>query len=226
MEQRQPIGSSIILKDLTTARQLLTQSQQQTQKEISDKDAFVVSNLVWKHRSSYGPVDSFSASTPIGALEKLQRRGQVALAQGLGLEGTALFTGLGLAQQYPPEIYLTSGTLLALAGLGYMQVRWKAAESEFKAQAEVLAEKLKEDIVVRASILFLLFRWTISMEPFFFLQLLPNECNLLFLGYVPRPSGQDDCEALVERGPSPGQEPGRPFDAFVGAAQGPHGDQA
>ncbi|KAF9315764.1 hypothetical protein BG003_002660 [Podila horticola] len=147
LEQRQPIGSSIILKDLTTARQLLTQSQQQTQKEISDKDAFVVSNLVWKHRSSYGPVDSFSASTPIGALEKLQRRGQVALAQGLGLEGTALFTGLGLAQQYPPEIYLTSGTLLALAGLGYMQVRWKAAESEFKAQAEVLAEKLKEDIV-------------------------------------------------------------------------------
>ncbi|KAF9372233.1 hypothetical protein CPC16_002538, partial [Podila verticillata] len=55
---------------------------------------------------------------------------------------------LGLAQQYPPEIYLTSGTLLALAGLGYMQVRWKAAESAFKAQAEVLAEKLKEDIVV------------------------------------------------------------------------------
>ncbi|KAG0093659.1 hypothetical protein BGZ93_007782, partial [Podila epicladia] len=78
---------------------------------------------------------------------KLQRRGQVVLAQGLGLQGTALFTGVGLAQQYPPEIYLTSGTLLALAGLGYMQVRWKAAESEFKAQAEILAEKLKEDIV-------------------------------------------------------------------------------
>ncbi|KAG0011312.1 hypothetical protein BGZ81_002244 [Podila clonocystis] len=148
MEQRQPIGSSIVLKDLATARQLLTQAQQRTQKEISDKDAFVVSNLVWKHRSSYGPVDrTFDSSTPTGALEKLQRRGQVALAQGLGLEGTALFTGVGLAQQYPPEIYLTSGTLLALAGLGYLQVRWKAAESEFKAQAEVLAEKLKEDIV-------------------------------------------------------------------------------
>ncbi|KAI9240305.1 MAG: hypothetical protein BYD32DRAFT_485033 [Podila humilis] len=147
MEQKQPIGSSIVLKDLTTARQLLTQSQERTQKEISDKDAFVVSNLVWKHRSSYGPVDRTFVSTSPGALEKLQRRGQVALAQGLGLQGTALFTGLGLAQQYPPEIYLTSGTLLALAGLGYMQVRWKAAESEFKAQAEVLAEKLKEDIV-------------------------------------------------------------------------------
>ncbi|KAF9208099.1 hypothetical protein BGZ59_010795, partial [Podila verticillata] len=147
MEQKQPIGSSIVLKDLTTARQLLTQSQERTQKEISDKDSFVVSNLVWKHRSSYGPVDRTFVSTSPGALEKLQRRGQVALAQGLGLQGTALFTGLGLAQQYPPEIYLTSGTLLALAGLGYMQVRWKAAESEFKAQAEVLAEKLKEDIV-------------------------------------------------------------------------------
>ncbi|KAG0013316.1 hypothetical protein BGZ82_002179, partial [Podila clonocystis] len=148
MEQRQPIGSSIVLKDLATARQLLTQSQQRTQKEISDRDAFVVSNLVWKHRSSYGPVDrTFDSSTPTGALEKLQRRGQIALAQGLGFQGTALFTGVGLAQQYPPEIYLTSGTLLALAGLGYLQVRWKAAESEFKAQAEVLAEKLKEDIV-------------------------------------------------------------------------------
>ncbi|KAG0074265.1 hypothetical protein BGZ92_003470 [Podila epicladia] len=148
MEQRQPIGSSVVLKDLATARQLLTQSQQRTQKEINDKDAFVVSNLVWKHRSSYGPVDrTFDSSTPTGALEKLQRRGQVVLAQGLGLQGTALFTGVGLAQQYPPEIYLTSGTLLALAGLGYMQVRWKAAESEFKAQAEILAEKLKEDIV-------------------------------------------------------------------------------
>ena len=149
MEQKQPIGSSIVLKDLATARQLLTQSQERTQKEISDKDAFVVSNLVWKHRSSYGPVDRTFVSTSPGALEKLQRRGQVALAQGLGLQGTALFTSLGLAQQYPPEIYLTSGTLLALAGLGYMQVRWKAAESEFKAQAEVLVEKLKGDIVVR-----------------------------------------------------------------------------
>lgn len=96
-----------------------------------------------------------------GALERLQRRGQVALAQGLGLQGTAVLTGLGLAQQYPPEVYLTSGGLLALAGLGYLQVRWKAAESEFKAETESLAEQLKQDIVVRISrlLLFLSIIW-------------------------------------------------------------------
>ncbi|KAG0249055.1 hypothetical protein BGZ95_007716 [Linnemannia exigua] len=37
--------------------------------------------------------------------------------------------------------------MLALAGLGYMQVRWKAAENEFKAEAESLADQLKQDIV-------------------------------------------------------------------------------
>ncbi|KAG0332383.1 hypothetical protein BG004_001289 [Podila humilis] len=155
MEQRLPIGSSVVLKDLKAARQLLTKTQQRTQQDIKDMDAFVVSNLVWKHRLSYGPVDStFVPTTTLaapssspGALERLQRRGQMALAQGLGLQGTALFTGLGLAQQYPPEIYLTSGTMLALAGLGYMQVRWKAAEMEFKAQADTLADQLKEEIV-------------------------------------------------------------------------------
>ncbi|GJJ70785.1 hypothetical protein EMPS_03135 [Entomortierella parvispora] len=147
LEATKPIGSSAVLQDLAHARQLLTAAEQDTQKEIKDKDAFVVSNVVWKHRTAYGHVDrSLEVGRP-GALERLQRRGQVTLAQGLGIEGTALFTGLGLAQQYPPEIYLTSGTLLALAGLGYMQVRWKAAENEFKAEADALAEQLKQDIM-------------------------------------------------------------------------------
>ncbi|KAG0047680.1 hypothetical protein BGZ83_007305 [Gryganskiella cystojenkinii] len=147
LERTRPIGSSAVLKDLAHARQLLTSAEQDTQQEIKDRDAFVVSNVVWKHRTAYGHVDrSLEIGRP-GALERLQRRGQITLAQGLGIEGTALFTGLGLAQQYPPEIYLSSGTLLALAGLGYMQVRWKAAENEFKAEADALAEKLKQDIV-------------------------------------------------------------------------------
>ncbi|KAF9174545.1 hypothetical protein BGX21_010127 [Mortierella sp. AD011] len=147
LEQTKPIGSTAVLQDLNSGRQLLNNTQDNTLQEIKDKDAFVVSNVVWKHRTAYGTVErSLEAGRP-GALERLQRRGQVTLAQGLGLQGTALFTGLGLAQQYPPEIYLTSGTLLALAGLGYMQVRWKSAENEFKAEADALAEKLKQDIV-------------------------------------------------------------------------------
>ncbi|KAG0259312.1 hypothetical protein BG011_002733 [Mortierella polycephala] len=147
MEQNKPIGSSAVLQDLASARQLLTHTRDDTQQEIKDKDAFVVSNVIWKHRNAYGTVErSLQAGRP-GTLERLQRRGQVVLAQGLGLQGTALFAGLGLAQQYPPEIYLSSGTLLALAGLGYMQVRWKAAENEFKAEADALAEQLKQDIV-------------------------------------------------------------------------------
>ncbi|KAF9118161.1 hypothetical protein BGW39_001425 [Mortierella sp. 14UC] len=119
----------------------------ETEHRIKDKDVFVVSNIVWKHRTAYGTLEHSLAAGRPGALERLQRRGQVALAQGLGLQGTAVFTGLGLAQQYPPEVYLTSGTMLALAGLGYMQVRWKAAENEFKAEAESLADQLKQDIV-------------------------------------------------------------------------------
>ncbi|KAK3825398.1 MAG: hypothetical protein J3Q66DRAFT_327667 [Benniella sp.] len=147
LEQTRPIGSSSALQDLANARQLLSHAQDGTQQEIRDKDAFVVSNLVWKHRSAYGTVErSLEAGRP-GALERLQRRGQVTLAQGLGIQGTALFTGLGLAQHYPPEIYLTSGTLLALVGLGYMQLRWKAAENEFKGEADALADQLKQDIV-------------------------------------------------------------------------------
>ncbi|KAF9915667.1 hypothetical protein BX616_005633 [Lobosporangium transversale] len=147
LEHTRPIGSTAVLHDLANVRQLLNHAQNDTQQEIKDKDAFVVSNIVWKHRNAYGTVErSLKAGRP-GALERLQMRGQIALAQGLGLQGTALFAGLGLAQQYPPEVYLTSGTLLALAGLGYMQVRWKAAEREFKAEAEALAEKLKHDIV-------------------------------------------------------------------------------
>ncbi|KAF9185530.1 hypothetical protein BGZ51_000608 [Haplosporangium sp. Z 767] len=147
MEQDKPIGSAAVLEDLANARQLLTHMRDDTQQQIKDKDAFVVSNVVWKHRNAYGTVErSLQAGRP-GALERLQRRGQVVLAQGLGLQGTALFAGLGLAQQYPPEIYLSSGTLLALAGLGYMQIRWKAAENEFKAEADALAEQLKQDIV-------------------------------------------------------------------------------
>ncbi|KAF9109481.1 hypothetical protein BGX27_007579 [Mortierella sp. AM989] len=147
LEQSKPIGSTVVLQDLNSARQLLSHTQDGTLQEIKDKDAFVVSNIVWQHRTAYGTVErSLEAGRP-GALERLQRRGQVTLAQGLGLQGTALFTGLGLAQQFPPEIYLTSGTLLALAGLGYMQVRWKSAENEFKAEADALAEKLKQDIV-------------------------------------------------------------------------------
>lgn len=157
LEATKPIGSSAVLEDLAHARQLLTSTEQDTQKGIKDKDAFVVSNVVWKHRTAYGHVDrSLEVGRP-GALERLQRRGQVTLAQGLGIEGTALFAGLGLAQQYPPEIYLSSGTLLALAGLGYMQVRWKAAENEFKAEADALAEQLKQDIVVGALFIFLFF---------------------------------------------------------------------
>ncbi|KAF9998620.1 hypothetical protein BGZ79_007702, partial [Entomortierella chlamydospora] len=118
LEQTKPIGSTAVLQDLNSARQLLNNTQDNTLQGIKDKDAFVVSNVVWKHRTAYGTVErSLEAGRP-GALERLQRRGQVTLAQGLGLQGTALFTGLGLAQQYPPEIYLTSGTLLALAGLG------------------------------------------------------------------------------------------------------------
>jgi len=151
LEQTKPIGSSSALQDLANTRQLLSHTQDGTQQEIRDKDAFVVSNVVWKHRSAYGTVErSLEAGRP-GALERLQRRGQVTLAQGLGIQGTALFTGLGLAQHYPPEIYLTSGTLLALIGLGYMQVRWKAAENEFKGEADALADQLKQDIVVRGS---------------------------------------------------------------------------
>ncbi|KAF9092191.1 hypothetical protein BGX29_010579 [Mortierella sp. GBA35] len=147
LEQTKPIGSTAVLQDLTDARQMLSHAQNDTQQEIKDKDAFVVSNIVWKHRTAYGTLEhSLQAGRP-GALERLQRRGQVALAQGLGIQGTAFFTGLGLAQQYPPEVYLSSGTLLALAGLGYMQLRWKAAESEFKAEAESLADQLKQDIV-------------------------------------------------------------------------------
>ncbi|KAF9421929.1 hypothetical protein BGZ94_008707 [Podila epigama] len=148
LEERSPLGSSIVLRDLTLARQLLYQSMETMQQDATGKDASVVSNLFWKHRSSYGPVDSSSlVSASTGALERLQRRGQVVLAQGLGLEGTALFASVGLAQQYPPEIYLTSGTLLSLAGLGYMHARWNAAENEFRAQAEALAVKLKSDVV-------------------------------------------------------------------------------
>ncbi|KAI8606270.1 hypothetical protein EDD21DRAFT_31825 [Dissophora ornata] len=147
LEHTKPIGSSAVLQDLANARQLLTHAQDETQQGIKDKDAFVVSNIVWKHRNAYGPVERSLETARPGALERLQRRGQVTLAQGLGLEGTALFTGLGLAQQYPPEIYLSSGTLLALAGLGYMQIRWKAAENEFKAEANALADQLKQDIV-------------------------------------------------------------------------------
>ncbi|KAF9338731.1 hypothetical protein BGZ91_008068 [Linnemannia elongata] len=148
LEETKPIGSTSVLQDLTTARQLLTTAQSDTQQDIKHNDAFVVSNIVWKHRSAYGnPLDHSLQTGRPGALERLQRRGQVALAQGLGLQGTAVLTGLGLAQQYPPEVYLTSGGLLALAGLGYLQVRWKAAESEFKAEAESLAEQLKQDIV-------------------------------------------------------------------------------
>ncbi|CAO3573118.1 unnamed protein product [Mortierella alpina] len=149
MGQNKPIGSTAVLQDLASARQLLSHAQDDTQQEIKDKDAFVVSNIVWKHRNAYGTPAmerTLEGGRP-GALERLQRRGQVTLAQGLGLQGTALFTGLGLAQQFPPEIYLTSGSLLALAGLGYMQVRWKAAENEFKAEANALAEQLKQDIV-------------------------------------------------------------------------------
>ncbi|KAG0370819.1 hypothetical protein BC939DRAFT_448442 [Gamsiella multidivaricata] len=147
LEQTKPIGSTAVLQDLASARQLLSHVQDDTQQEIKDKDAFVVSNVIWKHRNAYGAVErSLEAGRP-GALERLQRRGQVTLAQGLGLQGTALFAGLGLAQQYPPEIYLTSGTLLAALGLGYMQIRWKAAENEFKAEADALAEQLKQDIV-------------------------------------------------------------------------------
>ncbi|KAG0223395.1 hypothetical protein BGX31_008535 [Mortierella sp. GBA43] len=147
LEQTKPVGSTAVLQDLSNARQLLNYTQNDTQQEIKEKDAFVVSNVVWKHRNAYGTVErSLEAGRP-GALERLQRRGQVTLAQGLGIQGTALFTGLGLAQQYPPEIYLTSGATLALVGLGYMHVRWKAAENEFKAEAEALAEQLKQDIV-------------------------------------------------------------------------------
>ncbi|KAF9146571.1 hypothetical protein BGX30_013786 [Mortierella sp. GBA39] len=148
LEQTKPIGSSSVLQDLTAARKLLTTAQSDTQHDIKHNDAFVVSNIVWKHRSAYGnPLDHSLQTGRPGALERLQKRGQVALAQGLGLQGTAVLTGMGLAQQYPPEVYLTSGGLLALAGLGYLQVRWKAAESEFKAEAESLAEQLKQDIV-------------------------------------------------------------------------------
>ncbi|KAF9912928.1 hypothetical protein EC991_007541 [Linnemannia zychae] len=147
LEQTKPIGSTAVIQDLTNARQLLSYAQDDTQQEIKDNDAFVVSNIVWKHRTAYGTLEHSLAAGRPGALERLQRRGQVALAQGLGLQGTAVFTGLGLAQQYPPEVYLTSGTMLALAGLGYMQIRWKAAENEFKAEAESLADQLKQDIV-------------------------------------------------------------------------------
>ncbi|KAI1319201.1 hypothetical protein EDD11_004595 [Mortierella claussenii] len=147
LEQTKSIGSTAVLQDLSNARQLLSRTQSDTQQDIKDKDAFVVSNIVWKHRNAYGTVErSLEVGRP-GALERLQRRGQIVLAQGVGLQGTALFAGLGLAQQYPPEIYLTSGTLLALAGLGYMQVRWKAAENEFKTEADALAEQLKRDIL-------------------------------------------------------------------------------
>ncbi|KAF9578090.1 hypothetical protein BGW38_006312 [Lunasporangiospora selenospora] len=175
LDQSKPIGSSLVLQDLTNARQLLRSSQSSTLQEIRDKDAFVVSNIVWKHRNAYGTPQSASWPTSAsttgssstsekqeavkkvvessleggrpGVLERLQRRGQVVLAQGLGLQGTALFSGIGLAQQFPPEIYMTSGAVLSLVGLGYMQLRWKAAESEFKAETEVLADQLKQDIV-------------------------------------------------------------------------------
>ncbi|KAF9995525.1 hypothetical protein BGZ65_008835 [Modicella reniformis] len=147
LEQTRPVGSTVALGDLANARQLLKNAQEDTQQEIKDKDAFVVSNVVWKHRNAYGTVERLLVAGSPGALKRLQRRGQVVLAQGLGIQGTALFTGLGLAQQYPPEIYLSSGTLLALVGLGYMQIRWKAAENEFKVEADVLADQLKQDIV-------------------------------------------------------------------------------
>ncbi|KAG0309839.1 hypothetical protein BGZ98_005379 [Dissophora globulifera] len=147
LEETRPVGSSAALKDLANARRLLAHAQDNTQQEIKDKDAFVVSNVIWKHRNAYGPVVRTLEAGRLGALERLQRRGQITLAQGLGLEGTALFTGVGLAQQYPPEIYLTSGTLLALLGLGYIQVRWKAAENEFRTEADALATQLKKDIV-------------------------------------------------------------------------------
>ncbi|KAF8982850.1 hypothetical protein BGZ46_000486 [Entomortierella lignicola] len=147
LEQTKPIGSTPVLQDLDNARQLLSNAQDNTLQEIKNKDAFVISNVVWKHRTAYGTVERSLETGRPGALERLQRRGQVTLAQGVGLQGTALFTGIGLAQQYPPEIYLTSGALLALAGLGYMQIRWKSAENEFKAEADALAEKLKQDIV-------------------------------------------------------------------------------
>lgn len=161
LEHTKPIGSTQVLQDLTTARQLLATAQDNTQHQIKQNDAFVVSNIVWKHRSAYGnPLDSSLQTGRPGALERLQRRGQVALAQGLGLQGTAVLAGLGLAQQYPPEVYLTSGGLLAVAGLGYMQIRWKAAEKEFLAEAEALADQLKQDIVVRTicHVFFLFFR--------------------------------------------------------------------
>ncbi|KAF9433158.1 hypothetical protein BGZ76_009816 [Entomortierella beljakovae] len=147
LEQTKPIGSTSILQDLNNARQYLSNAQDDTLQGIKEKDAFVVSNVVWKHRTAYGTVERRLEAGRPGALERLQKRGQVTLAQGLGIQGTALFMGLGLAQQYPPEIYLSSGTLIALAGLGYMQVRWKSAEKEFKSEAEALSEKLKQDIV-------------------------------------------------------------------------------
>ncbi|KAF9927515.1 hypothetical protein FBU30_003106 [Linnemannia zychae] len=147
LEQTKPIGSRAALEDLAAARQKLINAHNNISQEIKDEDAFVVSNIVWKHRNAYGTLQHSMAAGRPGALERLQRRGQVTLAQGLGIEGTAIFTSLGLAQQYPPEIYLTSGTALALAGLGYMQLRWKAAENEFRAEAESLADQLKKDIV-------------------------------------------------------------------------------
>jgi hypothetical protein len=161
LEQTRPIGSTTVLQDLADARQLLSHAQDDTQQEIKDKDVFVVSNIVWKHRTAYGTLEHSLAAGRPGALERLQRRGQVALAQGLGLQGTAIFTGLGLAQQYPPEVYLTSGTMLALAGLGYMHVRWKAAENEFKSEAESLADQLKQDIVVCTPALSAIFTLTL-----------------------------------------------------------------
>ncbi|KAG0263482.1 hypothetical protein DFQ27_001734 [Actinomortierella ambigua] len=196
-----PIGAKAVRQDLEMACAGLDRAREQVQRGVKDKDAFVLSNVVWKARSTFGgplnslrqqqeqkqqqqqqqqqhaeakkaqdtqasipptpppsshsssPSSSSSAtSTPTStysasALDRLQRRGQVALAQGLGIETSAVATGVGLATQFPPEVYLTSSAGIALVGLGYMHLRWKAAQAEFRAEADQVAQQLKQELL-------------------------------------------------------------------------------
>ncbi|KAF9975408.1 hypothetical protein BGZ73_000972 [Actinomortierella ambigua] len=178
----QPIGAKAVQQDLETVCASLDKAREEVQRGVKDKDAFVLSNVVWKARSTFGgplntlrqqaqqqqqqqaktkkedsqtPIPSTSSSSSssttstssASVLDRLQRRGQVALAQGLGIETSAVATGVGLATQFPPEVYLTSSAGIALVGLGYMHLRWKAAQAEFRAEADQVAQQLKQELL-------------------------------------------------------------------------------
>ncbi|KAG0245218.1 hypothetical protein BGW41_002687 [Actinomortierella wolfii] len=178
-DEGRPIGYRAVKQDIDAACALLDQARNEVRRGVKDKDAFVLSNIVWKARRTFGgplsdlrqqtqakkaddiasiPSTSSSdkssdtttaaaSSSSVGVLDRLQRRGQIALAQGLGIETSALATGVGLATQFPPEVYLTSSLGIAALGLGYMQLRWKAAQTEFRAEADLVAQKLKQDLL-------------------------------------------------------------------------------